>query len=181
MSESIACPLLSCTYEVLSMDSKCVTSNDSMRGKKLLHALKCTAQYACYGKHFNQRLHSNLQTMNGFVATKKHKLMLDHNTNYVCQKCGEDLPDPVTGLRGVPNRRACKGRGDHHTRGPHTWKGKRQDINSTDYCFTVQVSTTQVPTCIVDYSSLEQTDAQLEVELDKVEKMKKWSKICIFS
>ena len=39
--------------------------------------------------------------------------------------------------------------------------------------FTVQVSTTQVPTCIVDYSSLEQTDAQLEVELDKVEKMKK--------
>ena len=35
------------------------------------------------------------------------------------------------------------------------------------------MSTTQVPTCIVDYSSLEQTDAQLEVELDKVEKMKK--------
>ena len=25
-----------------------------------------------------------------------------------------------------------------------------------------------MPTCIVDYSSLEQTDAQLEVELDKV-------------
>ena len=31
----------------------------------------------------------------------------------------------------------------------------------------------QVPTCIVDYSSLEQTDAQLEVELDKVEKDEK--------
>lgn len=130
---------------------------------------------AIIAKHFNQRLHSNLQTMNAFVVTKKHNFVLEnHNThNFFCQKCWEDLPDPVTGLRGVPNRRACKGRGDHHTRGPHTWKGKRQDINSTDYCFTVQVSTTQVPTCIVDYSSLEQTDAQLEVELDKVEKMKK--------
>ena len=37
----------------------------------------------------------------------------------------------------------------------------------------VSLSVTQVPTCIVDYSSLEQTDAQLEVELDKVEKDEK--------
>ena len=34
---------------------------------------------AIIGKHFNQRLHSNLQNMNAFVVTKKHKLLLENH------------------------------------------------------------------------------------------------------
>ena len=130
-------------YEVLYMvDSKCVTSSDSMRGRKIV---------TCFEVHcwicMLWQLLANL-SIEGFIITSKLWMasLWPKNTNLCwktinltifCQKCWEDLPDPITGLRGVPNRRACKGRGDHHTRGSHTWKGKRQDIKSTEYCYTV--------------------------------------------
>ena len=46
---------------------------------------------AIIAKHFNQRLHSNLQTMNAFVVTKKHNFVLEnHNThNFFARNVGK--------------------------------------------------------------------------------------------
>ena len=51
-----------------------------------------------------------------------------------------------------------------------TWRTIKKAKSSYFYCnFSGDLTPEKVPTCIVDYSSQEQSDAQLETELDRAD------------